>query len=165
MINALQISLAENVKYLGMRNIISQSSSYESVDLVRVGIDMYEAAIKWACLMLMVLVMLVSTGIAILYICARYLDDHEFKKRSTLLNVDFAEGCGFTSMRPSARNSLAHRLRSQGMESSMPTNEASAALDEPVFDALNSPTSAESAALPVQHLRHSADHLSVRRVN
>lgn len=55
-------------------------NSYESVDLVRVGADMYESVIKWYLFGLFVLCGLIAVSVVCLYFFALYLDRHEFTR-------------------------------------------------------------------------------------
>ena len=148
-----------------MNGISQSSSSYESVDLVRVGVEMHEAAIQLAAAMLLVFMLTVGTCVFITYLCARYIDAHTFKQSSSVLHVGLADGRGFADPPPAARDAFSHRLRSEGWESPSHANDTSFLPNEPVFDASSSPTRNGSATQSGELPRSSTQHLTVRRVN
>ena len=94
-----------------MKAFNSETSSYESADLVRVGAEMYAAAVRAVTIAAGTVAVLTFLCMCLIVLCARYLDTYEFKRQSSILHVDLADRCGYTSRRSSAI-ARAHRRTS-----------------------------------------------------
>ena len=62
-------------------------NTYESVDLVRVGADMYDSVIKLYIYGLFILCGLIAVSVMCLYFCALYLDQHQFTRHHSNYNT------------------------------------------------------------------------------
>uniref|UniRef100_A0A6C0BZN9 Uncharacterized protein n=1 Tax=viral metagenome TaxID=1070528 RepID=A0A6C0BZN9_9ZZZZ len=164
-----------------MKNIITQASSHESTDLVRLGVEMYEAAVKTTLISSLYVVTLAGVCFSLFYLCARLLDEHEFKRRSAVVHVDLAENCGLRGRRASARDSSTHRITSALLESprrnpavSSPHQDvyydasgavSQLAADEPLSSSMPQRSPETLDGIAGHGSWCAADHLSVRRVN